>query len=53
MLHSLTSDYAPLVHGDKDGQVYISSPIKGNEIATRSWVEANAGSSDVPYAVFG
>jgi hypothetical protein len=53
MLHSLTSDYAPLVLGDKDGQVYISSPIKGNEVATRSWVEANAGSSDVPYAVFG
>lgn len=53
MLHSLTSDYAPLVLGDKDGQVYISSPIKGNEVATRSWVEANAGSSEAPYAVFG
>ena len=39
--HSVTDTAIPLVLGDSDGMVYIGSKANGNEVATRSWVNAN------------
>lgn len=43
-LHSCTTNHIPLVIGDSDGNVYVGWNQVGNEVATRSWVLANAGS---------
>lgn len=53
----IMSGYAasiPIVLGDAAGDVYIGNYANGNQVATRSWVEANSGSgSGTAVAVFG
>ncbi len=38
---SVTETEIPLVLGDSDGAVYVGTKATGNEVATRSWVNAN------------
>jgi hypothetical protein len=55
-MQSVSGANIPTVLGDADGMVYIGDYASGNEIATRNWVLANAGSGGsggTAVAVFG